>query len=355
MSERYQPAALKKFAFALLRKAGLSAAPARAAAEILVAGDLLGKTTHGLNLLPLYLKELEAGKMPRSGEPKILRQTATTLLLDAQYVSGPYVMRRAIAWAVPRAKKHGVATVSIRQCHHIAGLVSFLPPLTQRGLMAILMCSDPANRTVAAPGGVDGVCSPNPIAVGIPTRSDPILIDTTTSTTSNGGAARLRNEGRKFSSPILQTARGEPTADPQVLTANPPGTIYAIGGPDLAHKGFGFVTLVEALTNGLTGQGRAQRPDRWGATVFLQIIDPKFFGGRAAFTRETQFFAQASRQSKPKPGGAPVRLPGDHALAVQRVQLARGVALHPGILPALRPWAEKFGVQLPPAVQPNRR
>ena len=355
MEPRYHPADLKKFARALLRQAGLAAAPARDVAEILVEGDLLGKTTHGLQLLPTYLREIETGKMPRSGAPKVLRQSAATLLLDAKYISGPFVLRRALAWAVPRAKKHGVATVSIRHCHHIASLIAYLPPVTARKLMIILLCSDPANRTVSAPGGVDGVCSPNPVGVGIPSLGGPILIDTTTSTTSNGGAARLRHEGRKFPAPIFQTARGEPTDDPQVLLTEPPGTIFPIGGPALAHKGFGFVTLVEALTNGLTGAGRATKPVRWGATVFIQIIDPQFFGGRGAFARESQFFAQACRESKRKPGAPPVRMPGDHALAVKREQLARGVALHPGILPALRPWAEKLGVELPASLKQTRR
>ncbi len=351
MESRYLPAELRKFARALLREAGLAAAPARVVAEVLVEGDLLGKTTHGLNLLPAYLREIEAGKMTLSGEPKVLRQTAATLLLDANYQAGPFVLKRAIEWAAPRAKKHGVATVSIRRCHHIASLIAYLPPVAGRNLLIMLMCSDPANRTVAAPGGVEGVCSPNPVGVGIPTQGDPILIDTTTANTSNGGAARLRNEGRKFSSPILQTARGQPTNDPRVLLANPPGLIFPLGGPALAHKGFGFSLLVEALANALTGQGRAGQPERWGATVFLQIIDPKFFGGRAAFARETQFFAQACRQSKSRPGEPPVRLPGDQAQAVKREQLARGITLHPGILPALQPWAEKFGVRPPNAGQ----
>jgi L-lactate dehydrogenase len=355
MSLRYDSDALKKFARALLREAGLAAAPARAVAEILVAGDLLGKTTHGLHLLPSYLREIEAGKMKCSGWPKILRQSAATLLLDADYLPGPFVMLRAINWAAPRAKRHGVATVSIRRCHHIASLIAYMPIVAEQNLVAILMCSDPANRIVAAPGGVEGICSPDPVGVGIPTAGDPVLIDTTTSCTSSGGAARARTEGRKFSTPILQTARGEPTNDPEVLVANPPGTIFPIGGPALAHKGFAFVTLVETLANALCGQGRADKPDRWGTSIFLQVIDPKFFGGWSAFKRETQFFAQACRQSKRKPGGAPIRMPGDQAQAVKREQLASGVALHPGILPALQPWAERLSVKPPISLKPSRR
>jgi L-lactate dehydrogenase len=44
-----------------------------------------------------------------------------------------------------------------------------------------------------------------------------------------------------------------------------------------------------------------------------------------------------------------VRLPGERALARRREQLAGGVRLHPAILPALEPWAQRLGVPTPPA------
>ena len=40
-------------------------------ADILVEGDLMGHTTHGLALLPGYLEELEKGKMTKSGSPRV--------------------------------------------------------------------------------------------------------------------------------------------------------------------------------------------------------------------------------------------------------------------------------------------
>ncbi len=355
MQPRYAHSELVNFAGALLRKAGLAAPLARDVAEVLVEGDLFGKTTHGLNLLPAYLREIEAGKMTRAGTPKILQQSAATLLLDANYLPGPFVVRRAIAWALPRAKKHGVATVSIRDCHHIASLVAYLPPVTQQKLVLLLMCSDPANRMVAAPGGREGGCSPDPVGMGLPTPGNPIFIDTTTASTSNGVATRLRNEGRKFSSPILQTAAGQPTNDPAVLIAHPPGTVLPLGGPALAHKGFAFTIIVEALANSLSGGGRQGKSTRWGTTVFLQIIDPGFFSGRADFAQETQFFAQMCRRSKTARGQPPVRMPGDEAQARRKEQIQRGVKLHPGILPALQPWADKLGVPPPRPFHPRRR
>ncbi len=355
MPARHASAELRQFASSLLTRAGLNKTMAREVAEVLVEGDLLGKTTHGLALLPQYLENLATGKMTATGRPQVLRQSTTTQLLDAHYLPGPYVLRRAIAWATPRAKRHGVATVSIRHCHHIACLQAYLHKVTDQGLAILLMCADPANAAVAPAGGMQGVFSPNPIAAGFPTRGEPILIDTTTSCLSNAQIARQFRARKKFPISALQTAQGRLTNDPAVVFQNPPGSLLPLGGHELGHKGFALSIIVEALTNALCGQGRVQKPNRWGASVYLQIIDPAFFGGRPAFAREAQFFAESCRKSRPRARRRPVRLPGEESLARRRDYEKHGVELHPEIMPALLPWAEKLKVAPPPAKQSRFR
>jgi LDH2 family malate/lactate/ureidoglycolate dehydrogenase len=237
--------------------------------------------------------------------------------------------------------------VVVRNSHHIGCLAAFLTRATDRGLMMLIASSDPAVATVAPFGGRKAVFTPNPFAVGIPTDGDPILIDTSASITTNGMATRLRREGQRFPGPWALDAAGHPTDDPEALFANPPGTLLPVGGTDHGHKGFGLALLVEALTQGLGGFGRAERPTRWGASVFVQVIDPSAFGGADAFRRETGWLADACRETPPVPGADAVRLPGQRGLALKRWSLAEGVALYPGIMAALEPHAAKLGVTPP--------
>jgi L-lactate dehydrogenase len=60
-----------------------------------------------------------------------------------------------------------------------------------------------------------------------------------------------------------------------------------------------------------------------------------------------QFLAASCHTTPVAPGNPPVRLPGEAALARRRRQIREGIDLHEGILPALTPWAERFGVALP--------
>ena len=72
---RFAADKLVGYAAALLQAAGLAPARARTVAEILVEGDLFGHTTHGLQLLPGYLKEIDSGAMAVSGDPETLADT----------------------------------------------------------------------------------------------------------------------------------------------------------------------------------------------------------------------------------------------------------------------------------------
>jgi L-lactate dehydrogenase len=240
--------------------------------------------------------------------------------------------------------------VVIRRSHHIACLAAYLKRATDRGLLMLLICSDPNTASVAPFGGIDAVFTPNPIAAGFPTLGDPVLVDVSTSITTNGMTARLHKAEGKLPGAWALDAEGMPTDDPGVLFRDPKGTLLPLGGLDAGHKGYGLSLLVEALTGGLSGHGRADPKEGWGATVFLQVIDPAAFAGADAFARQAEHVAQASRASRPRRAGEKVRTPGERGLARSREQSAGGVTLHPGILPALAPWDAKLGVAAPAAL-----
>lgn len=344
---RYAAGDLVDFASALFAAAGTPAERARVIGELLVEADLMGHTTHGLALAGAYLGDIEKGQMEVQGEPLVVRDKGACLTWDGRRLSGVWLTASAVDEAVARSERFGIGSVVVRNGHHIACLATFLTRATAKGRMVIVTSSDPSVASVAPFGGTKAVFTPDPIAIGIPTDGDPILIDTSASITTNGMSARLAKEGKRFAHPWLLDAQGNPTDDPAVLFADPEGTILPTGGADHGHKGYGLALMIESLTQGLGGFGRAEAPTGWGASVFVQAFDPEAFGGAGAFTRQTGHIAELCRRSPPRPGFEPVRLPGEAALARRRRALAEGVALYPSILPGLEPWARKLGAGLP--------
>jgi L-lactate dehydrogenase len=351
MIARYSASDLISFATALLAKTGLDADKAQVVAEILVEGDLFGHTTHGLHLLGPYLSELEKGAMAKMGEPRVVADFPAAVTWDGCRLPGPWLTVKAFGLAMERARKFGMCTVVISRSHHIACLAAYLKCVADAGFMAILTCSDPADQAVAPHGGRRGILSPNPIAAAWPTGGDPVILDVSMSIASNGQTRRALNEGRKFPAPWLVDAEGIPTAEPAALFTQPPGAILPTGGVDHGHKGYALGLLVEALTSGLAGHGRADPREGWSACVCLQVFDLALFGGTEAFSRQTAWMAKACLETPPRAGFERVRLPGESGLRRREAQLRDGVELYPAILPMLAPWAEKLQVPLPVVVE----
>ena len=347
MTPRYDSRALTAFATRLIESVGMQSDKAAAMAEILVEGDLLGHTTHGLQLLPLYLSEIEGGRMTPAGSYEVAADFPAALTWDGKRLPGQWLTLRGIEVASERARTYGMATVVIKRSHHIGCLAAYLKRVTDQGLMILLTCSDPYTAGVAPHGGRKGVMTPNPLAAAWPTGGDPVMFDLCQSITTNIMTRRLNAEGRRFPGKWVIDAAGVPTDDPSVMFSDPAGAFLPNGGLDHGHKGYAMGLLVEALTGGLAGHGRADPKEGWSSTTFIQVLNPALFGGTDSFRRQMSHLADACRATPPREGFERVRLPGEAGLARRRTQLATGVELYSTVVPGLAPWGQKLGVPLP--------
>jgi len=344
---RYSASALRDYARNVLCNAGLDSRYANDVARTLVEGDLLGHDTHGLALLPGYVAQLEAGTMTREGTPQIVADRPAALLWDGGRLPGPALVHAGIDALIPRARELGSATLVIRRSHHIACLAAYLLRATESNLVMMLASSDPSVQSVAPFGGTRALFTPNPIALGVPTSTIPVLIDISASLTTNGMSARRHASGQLFDEPWMLDARGNATRDPGVLFAEPPGTILPLGGLSAGHKGFGIALLIEALTGGLAGFGRADPSEGWGATVFMALYDPAAFGGLEALRKQMDWLGDACRSNPPRVLDEPVRLPGERAIARRAEQLVQGVLLHDSIVAPLEACGARYDVAFP--------
>ena len=345
---RYDYKGLHKFAQELAVKAGLPADRAAAVAEVLIEADLMGHTTHGLSMLTDTLKNLEGGSVRKSGDPEVISDHGSAVVWEAGSLPGPWLMSKAIDEACERARTMPVVTYVIRRAAHINCLGAYLRKATDQGMVIWIMNSGPGMRNVAPAGAIDPQLAPNPLAFGYPTDGEPILIDISTSPIANGWIRRWSAEGKTLPEAYLQDSEGNLSDNPSTLFGTPPGSMLPLGGANFGHKGFAWGLIVEVLTCGLAGTGRANPETTKGGTpVFLQIINPEFFAGASALKKEATWLADACRKSRPRPGNAAVRMPGDSANKLRADQRDKGVALHPSIMPELTKWAQKFNVTVP--------
>lgn len=345
-SSTFSPAALTEFASQLLHAAGMPLDKSATVARLLVLTDMMQRHTHGVALVPLYVDQLKNKLMGTDGEPEVVRDTGSTVVWDGHYLPGLWLVNKALQVAFERVAEHGVVTFAMRRSHHIACLAALAKQATDRGLIAIVATSDPGGKFVAPYGGKDAVLTPNPFAIGYPGSKAPVLVDICASITTVSMARTKAAAGVHFEHPWLMDSSGQPTTNPQVLEQTMPrGSLMLLGGAEYGHKGFGLALMVEALTQGLAGHGRIDTPNRWGANVFLQVMDPEAFAGRDHFLRQMDFIGDACRASSPVTPDGMVRLPGDQASGNIRRAETQGIALSGATLDKLTACAQQWGLK----------
>ncbi len=340
---------LKSLALNLLVRGGLEQTKAEVVAELLIQTDEIGVTTHGISMVPYYLPELKSGNMTSDSTYEVVRDNKVTMVWDGNYLPGHWLMTRALETCMERAAAYGIAALAIRRSHHIGCLSTLTRIAAEKGLVCYIATSDPSGRWVAPYGGTEPTLTPNPWAVGYPAKEHPVLIDTCASITTVSKVREHINSGTEFANPWMLDANGNATTNPNVVNEEPRGTILPVGGMDHGHKGYGMALMIEMLTQALSGHGRAKGPTRWGANVFLQIMDPDAFGGAEAFVEEVSFLNDQCRANRPAKGVDKVRVPGDRAYDNIAKTKASAVSLPAEVWARVSACAEDLAVTLPRA------
>lgn len=339
---------LLSFSKELFGKAGLPDEMAASLSAFFLEADLLGFSTHGINRLSSNLAWIEAGETRIDAEIEVLKDGPAASVWDGHFLPGPWVVQKALDTAAERAAKTGVSIVSIRRVQHIACLAAYLEEITRKGLVPLILASTPGERSVSAFGGITRIFSPDPLAIGVPTSSQPILIDTTMAMVAEGKVKQALVEGTRLPLRVLKDDKGDLSDDPASYWSEPAGSLMPVGGAEQGFKGTSLLILIEVLTMALNGYGRIDgAQDGESNSVFVQVLDPAAFGGRERFAAEADNLVHAIRSSRVRPGDPQARVPGDRALRAKARQLAEGISLRGSVVRELERLAARYQCVFP--------
>ncbi len=336
---------LIKFCTSIFKKLGMDYEKAKDTSEILVEADMMGHSTHGVRLLPLYIKDVEAGNMKASGNQITLNDTGSCITIDGDNLPGIWLTKQGLKLSSERAKIHGVSTVLIKNSHHNGALAAYLLPIVEQDLVPIIKCSVPSSATVAPFGGTKALLTPDPMALAFPTNSEPVIIDISASITTNNMIADKIVKNEMFDFNCLLTKDGIPTNDPKEVFKNN-GTVMPLGGLEYGHKGFGLALGIEALSQGLSGSGRSRKIKTMNLSIYIQVIDPDAFAGSEAFKNEMSFLYNECINNPPIDKNKKVRMPGQNALLKRKKSLESGIYLSKETLNTLEEISQKLDIIL---------
>jgi uncharacterized oxidoreductase len=307
-----RPEALRLLAAAIFEAAGSAAGEAQCIAENLVLSNLSGHDSHGVGLIPLYVRSVASGAVRPNGTIRIVADTGPMMTLEAGMAFGQVVGRDAMALAIERARQHGIVALAIRNSHHLGRIGHWAEICAEAGLVSTHYVNTLGIKAHVAPhGGSDARYATNPYCAGLPaTDGPPVILDMATSKVALGKVRVAMNKGVQMEPDTIIAPGGGPTTDPTALYSDPIGAILPFGG----HKGYGLGVICELLGGALTGGGTYNADTPQTGVIhnnMLSIVfDPARFGG-TEWRRDADSFAAWVKASPAAAGTEGVLLAGD--------------------------------------------
>lgn len=310
---------------ALFERLGCQASVARRVAESLVESNLLGHDSHGVSLVPLYVRMLLEDRIPANGTARITRIQPGMIAVDAGRMLGQVVARQAMCAGIDEARQAGLALVALRDSHHIGRIGEWAEQCAEAGLASLHFVNVIEGPPVVAPwGGSQARLHTNPIAVGIPRAGqEPIILDFATSRSAQGKMRVVMARGDEAPEGYLIDAAGAPSRDPSVVYGGD-GAILPFG----EHKGFGLALICDLLCGAVAG-GRSLHDGTIAEGVYLNnmvsfIFDMDCLSPEATRSAEMETALAYVRAARASTEG-PVRLPGDGGRAEAERRRTHGI------------------------------
>jgi LDH2 family malate/lactate/ureidoglycolate dehydrogenase len=327
-----------------LTKMDVPEGDARITAGMLVHTDLRGMESHGVaRLAAFYIGGIRHGAVNPHPDIQIVRESASTAVVDGDRGLGFVVGHRAMTEAIGRAEVTGAGFVSVRNSTHCGSGFNYSIMALPHDMVGISMTT--GGPVMAPAGGKKPTIGINVISVAAPTGGLPFVLDMCTGVAAVGKleiAARRRE-------PIPEgwtiDAEGSPITDPMAYFQGG-GAMLPLGSThDLRdYKGYGLAVAIDILCSVLSGGKLSGLPEGtynhgYGALridAFTPLEEFKaLMDGMAAHLKATPL----------APGVDRIQLAGDPEHEMEERRRAEGIPLHPIVVDSLRKMSEELEIE----------
>ena len=305
---------------------GVPEEDAKICADVLLESDRRGVESHGCNRFkPIYLDRIKNGTLLPVTKIDILRETPTTVVMDANNGMGMVASHKMMEMLIEKAKVYGLAAGTITNSTHY-GIAGYWTAMAEKAGM-IGISGTNARPSVAPTFGVEPMMGTNPLTFTMPTDEEfPFNFDCATSTIQNGKIEYYERSGEPTPAGLVVTQDGNTMTDSgQILRDMRAGKcallpLGGLGEKTGGYKGYGFTTVVEILSAALAGgpfmkalSGKDENGNNamYRLGHFFIVINPEFFMGLDTFKKTAGDICRDLRDSKKAPGAERIYTAGE--------------------------------------------
>lgn len=338
------PDRLRELICRIFQSEGLSHKDAQLVADALVQAELWGHHSHGVLRVGWYCARLRSGAMKAVTATEAVVDAGAVAVLDGKDGVGQVIADRAVDEATARARRHGVAAVSIRNSNHFGTCMYFTAKAARQGCIAVLTTN--AGPNMPPWGGLRKMMGTNPWSVAAPAgRFAPLMMDVATSGVARGKIYLAQQRRERIPEGWALDAHGYPTSDPAEALE---GFILPMAG----HKGYAMGLAIDVLSGVLSGSGfldDVHGPydplNRSRAGHLLLALDINAFQPLAQFEATMETYIDRLKSVPVAPGHSGVYYPGELEAARDLKHRKEGFVLPEDTLAELRTIAEKAGIR----------
>jgi LDH2 family malate/lactate/ureidoglycolate dehydrogenase len=340
-------AALTRFVGAVLERLGVPDSDAVLVAATLVEADLRGVESHGVVRFPIYVERIAAGAVNPRPKVRVLRESATSAVVDGDNGLGHLVGVRAMEVAIEKGRAGACAFVAVRNSNHF-GTASHFAEMALAGDMIGLSLTIGGINHMVPWGGAEPILGNNPFAVAIPAGDEqPVTLDMACSVAARGKIIVAAKDGTPIPPDWAVGPDGRPTTDPVEALK---GFVQPVGGA----KGYALTLTIGLLSTMLSGAffgaevthlyENLERAQNVGH--LFGVIPVALFEDLAHFRARMDRAIREVRGVRRATGVERIYLPGERERLLMAERKRAGIPLGAAILAELDAVGARYGVAL---------
>ena len=342
----FSPQALYNVTHLISRRMGSEEAEAAEVADHLVRANLAGHDSHGVGMLPTYVRIFHEKLLVPNQTPVTVVDTGALLVIDARRGYGQRMAGNAVRAAISRAKQVGACVLALRNAAHIGRIGTYGELATREGCVFTAFVNVSDHRDVQATwGAAEPRLGTNPFCAAVPGEDGPsVMLDMATTTIAAGKARVAFNKGVPVPDGCLIDDDGNPTNDPTGFIRDKTGALKAFG----THKGSGLAIMCEIMATAIAGgQGAAhfeQAQHGVMNSMLATVIDISQLGDPAKIRADIEATKAHVKSARPAPGFNEVLVPGEPERRYAEQRRAKGIEVDPQTWADIRSSAASLGI-----------
>jgi LDH2 family malate/lactate/ureidoglycolate dehydrogenase len=305
---------LKNLAKKAILKYGYTGKEAGSILEVLLYAQLRGNNQGVVKLIGNGIP-----KAPDTGKIEIEKDTKISALVNGHKNHAMVVVNYAVDLAIKKAQEHGIGLVGVNHINTSSGAIGhYAKRIAKKNMIGFVFAG--SSETVAAQGSYEPIFGTNPLALGVPTENEPLVLDMATAAMAYYGVIEANTAGRKLPEGIAYDKEGNLTTDPAKALDG------ALRTFDKGHKGFGLSMMVQILTGPLVGgsfTGIGDVANNWSGHLVL-AIDPDLLGGLNAVRAGVTQMIEKVKATKKLPDVKEILVPSERGDKITKQVLDSG-------------------------------